>query len=314
MDKELLQFKTELEPLATQLEETFIQRWDVYPRQCEDGSYICVYQPLQDHHLLAHLRGELTLGAYTLDRDCYSRYIVFDADTDAQMGQLEAMAKSLSAEGVPSYIENSRRGGHLWLFFAWAVQGKDARIFGRGLSEIFALADMEIFPKQDQLRGGPGSLIRLPFGVHQKSGLRYGFFTPDGEPLAPTLSEQIHALSSPQAVPEEIFEAYRAVGKHDIGNVGPRLQVAVGETISQQIKTRVSVYDFVSQYIELSSSGKGLCPFHDDQNASFSVNGEENYWHCFAGCGSGTVIDFWMKWQGCDFTTGVKELAKILLT
>lgn len=312
MEKDLLQFNLELEPLATSLEATFIQRWDVYPRQREDGSYVCVYQPLKDHHLLAHLEGEITLGAYVLSRDNSARYIVFDADTNAQMGQLEAMAKSLSAEGVPSFIEDSRRGGHLWLFFTGSVQGKDARIFGRGLAEIYALEGMEIFPKQDQLRSGPGSLIRLPFGVHQKSGLHYGFYNPDRKPIAPTLPEQIQALSSPQVVPEEMFEAYRGVGKHDSESVDLRLQVADGETLSQQIKSRVSVYDFVSQHIELSSSGQGLCPFHDDNHASFSVNIEKNYWHCFAGCGSGSVIDFWMKWQGCDFTTGVKELAKML--
>ena len=34
--------------------------------------------------------------------------------------------------------------------------------------------------------------------------------------------------------------------------------------------------------------------------------GQDN---CFAGCGSGSVIDFWMKWKGCEFTEAVKELA-----
>ena len=71
--------------------------------------------------------------------------------------------------------------------------------------------------------------------------------------------------------------------------------------------------DFVSQYVELSHAGRGLCPFHDDQNASFSVNAERNYWHCFAGCGGGSIIDFWMKWQGCDFAEAVHELAELLL-
>jgi hypothetical protein len=313
MGKDMLQFNLELEPRATSFGATFIQRWDIYARQREDGSYVCVYQPLQDYHLQAHLQGELTLGAYVLDRDSRARYIVFDADTDAQMGQLEAMAKNLSAEGVPSYLEDSRRGGHLWLFFARPVEGKEARTFGRGLAEIYALADTEVFPKQDQLSGGPGSLIRLPFGVHQKSSERYGFINFDGEPLAPTLPEQIQVLSSPQVVPEEMFGSYRAAGQHNPTSVDLRLQEASGETISQQIKSRVLVNDFVSQYLELNSTGQGLCPFHDDQHRSFSVNIEKNYWHCFAGCGGGSIIDFWMKWKDCDFKTAVSELAGMLL-
>jgi DNA primase len=62
-----------------------------------------------------------------------------------------------------------------------------------------------------------------------------------------------------------------------------------------------------------ASGTVGLCPFHDDHNPSLGVNDEGNYWHCFAGCGGGSVIDFWMGWKKCDFTTAVKELTEMLL-
>ena len=71
--------------------------------------------------------------------------------------------------------------------------------------------------------------------------------------------------------------------------------------------------------MELDARGRGLCPFHDDKVASFSVNREENYWHCFAGCGAGSIIDFYMLWQQRvegqpgDFKTAVKDLAAMLL-
>jgi DNA primase len=84
-------------------------------------------------------------------------------------------------------------------------------------------------------------------------------------------------------------------------------------TLSERIKASVSVYDFVGQYVELSPNGRGLCPFHNDQHASFAVDIDQNYWHCFAGCGGGSVIDFWMKRQGCDFTTAIHDLADMLL-
>jgi hypothetical protein len=32
--------------------------------------------------------------------------------------------------------------------------------------------DVELFPKQDEPTGGPGSLIRMPFGVHRLTGGR----------------------------------------------------------------------------------------------------------------------------------------------
>lgn len=43
------------------------------------------------------------------------------------------------------------------------------------------------------------------------------------------------------------------------------------------------------------------------------MNDKEDYWHCFAGCGGGSVIDFWTEWRGCDFGMAVRELAELLL-
>ena len=38
--------------------------------------------------------------------------------------------------------------------------------------------------------------------------------------------------------------------------------------------------------------GKGKCPFHDDGSPSFTVDIERQRWKCWAGCGSGDVLDF----------------------
>lgn len=39
------------------------------------------------------------------------------------------------------------------------------------------------------------------------------------------------------------------------------------------------------------AQGTARCPSHDDRRPSFSVNVEMGVWHCFAGCGSGTLRD-----------------------
>ena len=79
------------------------------------------------------------------------------------------------------------------------------------------------------------------------------------------------------------------------------------------MKRAISVHDYVSRTVELDEQGRGHCPFHNDGHKSFSVNKDENYWHCFAGCGGGSVIDFWMRWKKCDFITAVTELAEMVL-
>src|SRR5574341_1086752 len=73
----------------------FIQRWDVYPLQLDDGSYVCIHEPLTTSHILAHLRGEITLGTYLLNQDSQARFMVLDADTNEAFRQLVHASVSL---------------------------------------------------------------------------------------------------------------------------------------------------------------------------------------------------------------------------
>lgn len=55
---------------------------------------------------------------------------------------------------------------------------------------------------------------------------------------------------------------------------------------------------------------QGCCPFHEDHNASLSVNmrGERGGWRCFSGCGSGDLLNFHMRRSGLLFADAVAEL------
>ena len=298
---------------------TFISRYDRYALQRPDGSYRAVTQRLSLTLVQAHMLGEITLGAYALDEQSRARWLCLDADDEASWGGVLELARQLDQ---PSYIEQSRRGGHLWLFFEQAVPGKDARRLGKWLLAEHGLAEVELYPKQDELRTGPGSLVRLPLGIHQKSQKRYAFITPEGELLAPTARAQLAILAWPERVaatyvqdvlarlpePRRVFPTPRLVHHGEV----------TSETPSERIKSAVSVYDFVSQFVDLDRNGRGYCPFHDDHHMSFGVNEEHNFWNCFAGCGGGSVIDFYMKWrelngEDASFAATVAELARLLL-
>ena len=313
MNKEFSPRFAEYKEFATSLAGTFIQRWDMYARQLDDGSYRCIHKPLSDRHIISHLKGEITLGVYVLDVESQARYVVFDADSYQVMEQLKNVSKSLSIHGIPSYLETSRRGGHMWLFFEVPIPGQDVRTFARGVMDAYDISDIEIFPKQDKLRGGPGSLIRLPFGIHRRTGKRYGFITENNVPIASSYENQIHILSSPGTVPEEAFNSFWTNRQVETELNSARETDISSGLLSDRVKLGIPVIDFVNQYVDLSSSGLGLCPFHDDQRRSFSVNIQENYWHCFAGCGGGSIINFWMKYRGADFADAVTELAGTLL-
>jgi len=305
---------SELPHLAEGIMNTFIQRRDLYARQMDDGRYVCIPKTLSLNHILAHLKGDITLGTYILDQSSHARFLVFDADDECQFQSLVVMASALAQPGAPSYLEASRRGGHLWLFFERPMPGKIAREFGSGLIKRFSLDGIEMFPKQSQLGKGPGSLIRLPFGIHRRTGQRYGFVSINNQLIAPSMAAQIRLLCNPITVPDELVDYYRSntsapmISKPDFAPVN-----AEGVYLSDRIKNRISAYDFIGKFVQLTDNGRGLCPFHQDRIQSFAVHPSENYWHCFAGCGGGSIIDFWMKWQKCDFTTAVRELAGLLL-
>ena len=77
------------------------------------------------------------------------------------------------------------------------------------------------------------------------------------------------------------------------------------------IKGTVDMKTVLGLYGYQAKHGKLVCPFHADQNASLQIyenSGRHSGWHCF-GCGrGGSVIDFVMEHEGCDFITAVKAI------
>lgn len=80
------------------------------------------------------------------------------------------------------------------------------------------------------------------------------------------------------------------------------------------LRERLSIYDVVSKYVPLVKKGQnywGCCPFHNEKTASFSVNEEKGFFHCF-GCGKhGDIISFVMEYKHMDFKAAITELAEM---
>ncbi|MGK2896927.1 MAG: DNA primase [Candidatus Makana argininalis] len=73
-----------------------------------------------------------------------------------------------------------------------------------------------------------------------------------------------------------------------------------------------NIVDIIGSKINLKKKGKylkAICPFHNENNPSFFVNNEKQFYHCF-GCGShGNVIDFLMNFEKIEFIDSIEELA-----
>lgn len=82
----------------------------------------------------------------------------------------------------------------------------------------------------------------------------------------------------------------------------------------EEIKTRLEITQTVQQYVpSLKRKGRnyfGLCPFHGEKTASFSVNPELGIFKCF-GCGEGgDVLTFLQKIEGLEFREALELAAE----
>jgi DNA primase len=79
------------------------------------------------------------------------------------------------------------------------------------------------------------------------------------------------------------------------------------------VRDRTAIADVISEHVTLKAAGggnlKGLCPFHDEKTASFTVAPGRNVYFCH-GCGAGgDAIKFLMDIDHLSFVEAVERLA-----
>ena len=80
-----------------------------------------------------------------------------------------------------------------------------------------------------------------------------------------------------------------------------------------EVVARNPIEDVVGQYVHLKRSGSnlfGLCPFHGEKTASFSVAPDKGIYYCFGCHKGGGVIQFEMEIEGLTYGDAVRALAK----
>lgn len=153
-----------------------------------DGTvpYIKQKRPLDLDAVRMHLNGDITINLYAINPQTQSsKWVAIDADYDGSLEALFHLQWELKQDGVDAALEQSRRGGHLWIFAEQSLLASQCRIYiynlalrlgvpvkGAGLKE-----GIEVFPRQNEIKEGAyGNAIRAPLGVHRKSNRRYWFY------------------------------------------------------------------------------------------------------------------------------------------
>lgn len=85
------------------------------------------------------------------------------------------------------------------------------------------------------------------------------------------------------------------------------------EDFVEEVRQRSDVVDIISSYVNLKRTGSnyvGLCPFHNEKTASFSVSPSKQMYYCF-GCGAGgNVFTFLMEYENLTFVEALERLAE----
>lgn len=287
----------------------FVHAWSQYAVQQRDGSYRRVVEPLTLSHLAGHLAGRWTLGTYLLDELGCCAFAVFDADHGDGLWQLAALAGELAGQGVPTLLEASRRGGHLWVLFAEPTPAWQVRTF---LLPYAQALGCELYPKQDNLGpGGACSLIRLPLGLHRQSRGWYPFVEVASDGALVAVEETVEKccawvcqVAQRVVLPASLWEGSHTAC-HGCSVVGDERHMAchvrMGQPGRGSIRAWCQAQDIVGvigRYVALDHRGVGSCPFkehhyREDVRPSFQVFGGENaHWYCFTWRRAGDLFDF----------------------
>jgi len=160
-----------------------------------------------------HLEGTVTIGLYAINPNTQRcKWVAIDADYPDALEDLLKLQWELRQDGVEAALENSRRGGHLWLFADMPLLAKDCRIYIFNLAKRLkvpvkgaGLADgIELFPKQDGVPADEfGNALRGPLGIHRGAGKRYWFYGADY-----TLEDQMNYLSRLKRITEDEMKRF----------------------------------------------------------------------------------------------------------
>jgi len=247
-----------------------------------------------------HLEGHVTVGVYSQSGD-RAKWLCFD--DDKSLDRLREIQCFLREQFLLlSYLEKSRRGGHLWVFCEEPVEARKLRLLAKHAVEKLELDDeaLDIFPTRDSVGEGFGQAVRLPWGVHQASGQTYLFEDiPGNTPAAQIkwLEENIYRLPT-----QRLNQIITAIGLAE--EPSPRegkakdLRPVTGSYVDQ-IKARLPILEFTEKITSLQPSGGGggryylgKCPFHPDRHPSFWVDVELGLANCFRpDCGAEKPMD-----------------------
>ena len=207
----------------------FAGREDLYSIESTGGDrnrkIELVTKPLNEDVIRNHLKGSTTVGTYLIRPNGTIRNMVFDVDvskkvllkfnrgTDEFKEYLKKalykaydIVKVLREMGIQGYVEYSGcRGYHVWIFFTeWIPVRYQTLLMDIVIQRIDTCEDItvECFPGKQKIKPGkPGQPVKIPYGMHCRTG-EYSYFIDDAGEIITDINRlvDVFAKSSPDAI------------------------------------------------------------------------------------------------------------------
>ena len=252
---------------------------------------------LTDETIRKHLQGEITVGLYAINPSTQRcKWVAIDADYKNAMEDLLKLQYHLIQDSVEPALEMSRRGGHLWIFFATPLLAAECRVYihdlalrlGVPVKGAAGLADgIEVFPKHDAIGPGDfGNAIRGPLGIHRGANRRFWFYGADY-----TLEGQIKYLNSLRKVTEEDlrrFIAGKELPQSDLP-ARPTRRVSAARQ-NRNGRSEFRILEHVGKVRRVGRNYVTRCPSctesgHDRSGDNLAILIEDpRFYKCWAGC------------------------------
>jgi hypothetical protein len=252
--------------------------------------------PLSEQTIRQHLEGEITIGLYAINPSTQRcKWIAIDADYRSAMEDLLKLQYHLTQDKVEPALEMSKRGGHLWIFFATPLLARDCRIYvydlagrlnvpvkGAGLPE-----GIEVFPKHDAIGAGEfGNAMRGPLGIHRGANRRFWFYGAEY-----TLEAQVAYLNALRKVTEEELRQF-IVGKQ--APPAPNREQSSKDVFrvgaSAPGRPEFRILEHVTPLRKVGRNYVARCPScaesgHDRSGDNLAILiRDPRYYQCWAGC------------------------------
>ena len=251
---------------------------------------------LSDITIRQHLEGEVTVGLYAINPENQRcKWVAIDADYKNAVEDLLKLQYHLTQDKVEPALEMSKRGGHLWIFFATPLLARDCRIYvhdlarrlgvpvkGSGLAE-----GIEVFPKHDAIGAGEfGNAIRGPLGIHRGANRRFWFYGADY-----TLEAQLGYLNALRKVTEAELQTF-IVSKEtpQAPNSKKPASDKPGFRIPSAARREFRILEHVTPVRKIGRNYVARCPScaesgHDRSGDNLAIMIQDpRYYKCWAGC------------------------------